>query len=52
MENMGKDKYYHEFDEFIEQHPEIPPELRQLAEPVVQGIENQLYSFIVSYIFM
>jgi hypothetical protein len=49
---MKNDKYYQEFEDFMKNHPEITPALRPLVEPPIQGVENQLYAFIISYIFM
>jgi hypothetical protein len=46
------DKYIFSFDEFLKEHPEIDPSLRSFVEPVIQTSEDQLFSFIMSYIFM
>ncbi len=49
---MEEKKYYQNFDEFLEQHPEINPEWRSFMEPVIQGADDELFKFILSYIFM
>lgn len=46
------DKARTTFDDFLKQHPEIDPEWRGLLEPTIQGAEDGLYAFILSYIFM
>jgi hypothetical protein len=46
------DKYIFSFDEFLKEHPEIDPSWRSFVEPVIQSSEDQLFNFIMSYIFM
>lgn len=49
---MSDKKYYQNFDEFLEANPQISPEWREIMEPVIQGMDDEFYSFILSYIFM
>ena len=49
---MDDSKYIHGFEEFLKAHPEIDPSWRSFIEPVIQTADDQLFSFIMSYIFM
>ncbi len=49
---MDEKTYLHEFDAFLNAHPEIDPAWRGLIEPAVQDSEAAIFSFIMSYIFM
>ncbi len=49
---MEEKKYFHNFDEFLAEHPEIDPEWREFMEPVIQGHDDGLYKFIMTFIFM
>ncbi|MDR0562874.1 MAG: hypothetical protein LBG73_09340 [Spirochaetaceae bacterium] len=44
--------YIHTIDDFMKAHPEIDPSLKPVIEPVIQGAEDQLFNFIIGYIFM
>ena len=47
-----EDKYLFCFDEFMKEHPEISQEWETFVEPVIKTEEEQMFSFIMSYIFM
>jgi hypothetical protein len=47
-----EDSYIYTIDDFMRVHPEIDPSLKPSIEPVIQGAEDQLFNFIMSYIFM
>jgi hypothetical protein len=49
---MEESKYTKSFDDFLKEHPEIDPSLIPLVKPVIQGAENEIFSFITSYIFI
>lgn len=40
------------FEEFLNDHPEIKPEWREIIEPIIQGADDSVYKFIMTYIFM
>jgi hypothetical protein len=46
------DKYIFSIDEFMKKHSELDPALRPLIEPAIKDSEDQLFNFIMSYIFM
>jgi hypothetical protein len=46
------DKYVFSFEEFMKEHPELDPSWEPFIRPVVQSSEDQLFNFIMSYIFM
>jgi hypothetical protein len=50
MEN--KDKYIFSFEEFMKEHPELDSSWTSFIQPVIQSSEDQLFNFIMSYIFM
>jgi hypothetical protein len=47
-----KDKYIFSFEEFMKEHPELDPSWASFIQPVIQSSEDQLFNFIMSYIFM
>ena len=47
-----EDKYLFDFNEFMKEHPEIDPSWKSFVQPTIQTQEDQMYSFIISYIFM
>jgi hypothetical protein len=49
---MEDAKYIHKFEDFMKAHPEIDSSLKPVIEPVIQGAEDQLFNFIMGYIFM
>lgn len=49
---METEKYMFNFDEFLQEHPEIDPEWRGFMEPVFQTADDAMFGFIMSYIFM
>lgn len=49
---MDDTKYLKTYDDFLQQHPEVDPADRAFMEPVIQGADDSIYSFIISYIFM
>jgi len=44
--------YFTDFDAFLAAHPDVSPEWRELIEPVLQAEDQQLLSFILTYLFM
>ena len=47
-----EDKYIKTIDDFMKEHPELDPSLKPVIEPVLRESEDQLFNFIMSYIFM
>jgi hypothetical protein len=39
-------------DEFMKKHPELDPSIKPVIEPAIKDSEDQLFNFIMSYIFM
>ena len=39
-------------DDFMKAHPELDPSLKPVIEPVFRESEDQLFNWIMSYIFM
>ena len=50
--NHMEDKYINTIDIFMREHPEIDPSLKSIVEPIFRDSEDQLYNFIMCYIFM
>jgi len=46
------DKYVNTIDDFMKEHPELEPSLKPVIEPQFKESEDQLFNFIMSYIFM
>ena len=46
------DKYVNTIDDFMKEHPELDSSLKPLIEPLFRESEEQLYNWIMSYIFM
>jgi len=46
------DAYLFSLDEFLKEHPEIDPSWKPVVQPVIQTSADQMFSFIMSYIFM
>ena len=46
------DKYLTSIDEFFKEHPELDPSLKPVVEPLFRESKDQLFSFIMSSIFM
>ena len=46
------DKYMTTIDDFLKAHPELDPSLKSVIEPVIRDSEDQLFNWIMSYIFM
>jgi len=44
--------YIETFEEFLASHPDIKPEWRELLEPVFAAEDQQMLSYILSYLFM
>jgi len=47
-----EDKYITTIDEFMKAHPELDPSLKPVIEPMFRESEDQLFNWIMSYIFM
>ena len=47
-----EDKYINTIDDFMKAHPELDPSIKPLVEPVFRESEDQMFNFIMSYIFM
>ena len=47
-----EEKYINTIGDFMKEHPEIDPSLKPVVEPVFKDSEDQLYNFIMCYIFM
>ena len=47
-----QDKYINTIDDFMKAHPELDPSLKPVIEPIFRESEDQLFNFIMSYIFM
>ena len=47
-----EDKYINTIDDFMKAHPELDASLKPLIEPVFKESQNQMFNFIMSYIFM
>ena len=47
-----EDKYMNTIDYFMKAHPELDPSLKPVIEPIFKESEDQLFNFIMSYIFM
>jgi hypothetical protein len=47
-----EDKYIFSFDDFMKDHRELDPSWASFIQPVIQSSEDQLFNFIMSYIFM
>jgi hypothetical protein len=45
-------KYLKTFDDFLKEHPEIDPSWQPFIEPAIQTVEDQIFAFIMGYIFM
>ena len=46
------DEYLFSFEEFKKEHPEIDSTWEPLVKPAIETHEEQMFSFIMSYIFM
>ena len=46
------DKYINSIDDFMKEHPELDSSLKPVIEPIFRESEDQLFNFIMSYIFM
>ena len=46
------DKYIKTIDDFMKEHPELDLSLKPVIEPVFRESEDQLFNWIMSYIFM
>lgn len=46
------EKYQPDFEQFLQNHPEIDPAWRNLIEPAVADSEEAIFNFIICYIFM
>jgi hypothetical protein len=46
------DKYLFSFEEFKKEHPEMDSEWESIVRPIIETQEEQMFSFIMSYIFM
>ncbi|MDR3296245.1 MAG: hypothetical protein LBT26_10550 [Clostridiales Family XIII bacterium] len=49
---MGESKYIQNFDDFLARHPEISTEWGDFMKPLIQGTEDEMFAFIMSYVFM
>lgn len=49
---MEKSQYLFDFEVFLKEHPEVDPEWGSFMEPIFQNADDQMYGFIMSYIFM
>jgi hypothetical protein len=50
---MAKEKYELDFEEFMKEHPEVNWDVaKPVIQPAIQSSEDQLYNWIMSYIFM
>ena len=47
-----EDKYINTIDDFMKAHPELDPSLKPVIEPVIRESEDQMFNFIMGYIFM
>ena len=47
-----EDKYINTIDNFMKAHPELDPSLKPVIEPIFRESEDQLFNFIMGYIFM
>lgn len=46
-----KSKYYRNWPEYLDEHPEMPPEEVEVAVPKLQMYEEQMLSFILFLCF-
>jgi len=46
------DKYITSIDDFMKEHPELESSLKSVIEPQFRESEDQLFNFIMCYIFM
>ena len=46
------DKYMNSIDDFMKEHPELELSLKPVIEPQFRESEDQLFNFIMCYIFM
>lgn len=49
---MDDNKYKQDMASFMEEHPELEPAWEPVLAPVIQGSEDSLRAFILSYLFM
>ncbi len=49
---MEQKKYYIEFEDFLKENEDIDPSWREFVEPVIMGVDDAIYNFIISYILM
>ena len=47
-----EDKYINTIDDFMKAHPHLDPSLKSVIEPLFRESEDQLFNWIMSYIFM
>ena len=46
------DEYINTINDFMKEYPNLDPSLKPVVDPVIQGAEDQLFNFIMYYIFM
>jgi len=47
-----EEKYINTIEDFMKAHPELDPSLKPVVEPMIMESEEQLFNWIMSYIFM
>ena len=47
-----QDKYINTIEDFMKAYPDLDPSMKPVIEPIFQEAEDQLFNFIMSYIFM
>jgi hypothetical protein len=49
---VTNDKYIFPFEEFTKEHPELEQSWEFFIRPMIQSSEDQLFNFIMNYIFI
>jgi hypothetical protein len=54
IEEVGcvEDVKFYDYEDFQSEHPEVDPEWREFVEPVIMGVDESVYGFIVGYLLM
>ena len=39
-------------DDFLKEHPEVDPSLKPMIEPLLKETEDQIYGFVMHFLFL
>lgn len=49
---MENSKYILKFEDFLKENQDLDPSCGEFIEPVIMGVDDAIYNFIIGYILM